>query len=80
MDEHTHIEQLGCNDDVGAASTASEPQHRAPPRGTVLAAAMIGLGQVLEPQNHKEPTVLVAPAPDDEPDDQLSFGDLPPLD
>ena len=56
------------------------PVKRSTSGATVLAAAMLGLGEVLEPQ--KTAVEIAQVADDDEPDDlpfPMDFGDLPSL-
>jgi taurine dioxygenase len=48
--------------------------------GAVIAAAMDGIGMVIEPERTKSPDVeIVGEAPEDEPVKKLDFGDLPEL-
>lgn len=58
----------------------TEPRPRPRSAGsTVLGAAMLGVGRVLEPDKTEVQIEILAPGdPDDQPFD-LDFGDLPPL-
>lgn len=62
-----------------------QPPYRTPPpvrktgQGSILAAAMLAMGEILEPEKTK---VVIEQADDDPLDDlpfTLDFGDLPPL-
>ncbi len=48
----------------------------------IVVAAMIGIGEVLEPDKARAPVEIVGEAPQDEPiiDLDLEFGGLPPID
>lgn len=67
--------------DVRGSDAPSAPSKAVKGGRSVLAAVMIGLGQVLEPEKFDEDMHIEAPA-DDDPDDPLKgigFGNLPPL-
>lgn len=63
-------------------SSASKTSKTVKSGRSVLAAAMIGLGQVLEPEKFDEDMHIEASADDDQDDPlkNISFGTLPPLD
>ena len=47
--------------------------------GAVVTAAMLGLGDVIEPEKARPDIEIVSEAPEQEPLDELDFGSLPPL-
>lgn len=47
--------------------------------GAVVTAAMLGLGEVIEPEKARPDIEIVSEAPEPEPLDELDFGSLPPL-
>ncbi|MDH3704924.1 MAG: hypothetical protein OES57_02590 [Acidimicrobiia bacterium] len=68
------------DDEAEDEQTPPPPKPRAGPGASVIAAAMLGLGEVLEPEKTKVDIEEVAEA--DDQDDlliDLHFGDLPPL-
>ena len=46
----------------------------------IASAAMLGVGEVLEPEKTAAPVEIVSESPDDEPIIDLDFGSLPSLD
>lgn len=48
--------------------------------GGLITAAMLGIGEVLEPEKTRQDIEIVSDAPEQEPLTPLDFGDLPPLD
>lgn len=74
-------------DDIATADDESQSGEAEPPRqvkrptagGSIMAAAMLGLGEVIEPN---KTSVEIEQVADDEPDDlpfKVDFGDLPSL-
>ena len=55
-------------------------ERRASGAATLLATAMIGLAEVIEPRPPRDLGAEVTDAPTDQPDLTLSFGPLEPLD
>lgn len=70
------------DDDVPGDGEPPDDERAARPRstgGSVLAAAMLGVGKVLEPDKTEVQIEIEAPGDPDERRITLDFGELPPL-